>query len=734
MLAIPMAGAAEVLTIERIFDSPTLSGPGLRNLKVSPAGDRVTFLRGKDSDQEQLDLWEYHIADAALRPLVDSLKLLPEEGELSEEEKGRRERQRIAGLRGIVDYVWAANGQALLFPLGGDVYLYDLTRSPDQAVRRITETEAFETDPQLSPNGGLVGFVRDQNLFLLVLETGREIQLTSDGGGVIKNGMAEFVAQEEMDRDTGYWISPDDQRVAFLQVDQSPVSITRRYEIGADNVTVIEQRYPYAGTPNVNLKLGVASVAGGDTLWIDLGANNDQYIPRVQWLPDGKTLSYQRQSRNQQQLELYFVDVSTGKQRRILTETSRTWVSLHDDLHFLTDQPAFIWSSERSGFQHLYLFDLEGRLIRPLTAGQWQVDALKGVNETAGEIYFTATEASVLESQLYRQSLTAETPEKVTRVTRRAGMHGINMNPNGQVYLDRFSSPDQPPQVSLHGADGTRLTWLIENALDADHPYHPYLDAHRPTEFGTLEAEDGQLLHYRIIKPLGFQAGRQYPVFMYLYAGPTGQTVTRSWGRRLLIEQYMAQHGYVVFSIDNRGTPRRGVAFQEPAFKRLGQVELIDQVAGLNFIKSRDFVDPERVGLFGWSYGGYATLMGLMQFPDQWAMGVSVAPVTDWALYDTHYTERYMSTPQENPEGYQAGNVLTYAGRLQQPLMVIHGMADDNVLFSNSTKLFKKLQDENILFDVMTYPGGKHGISGQAAQTHVYRTITGYFDRHLKPE
>jgi len=723
---------AEPLTIERIFASPDLSGPGLRSPRVSPAGDRITVLRGKDSDREQLDLWEYHVADGELRVLVDSKVLMPEAVELSEEEKARRERQRIAGLRGIVDYRWARSGEAILFPLGGDIYLFDLTVDRDEAVRRLTRTEAFETDPQLSPQGSLVAFVRNQDLYLIDRASGDERRLTTDGGGVIKNGMAEFVAQEEMGRNSGYWIAPDDARIAFLRVDESPVAVTTRYEIEADTVEVVEQRYPYAGTPNVQITLGVIDLASGETRWIDLGEERDFYLPRVKWLPDARTLAVQRQARDQRRMDLLFVDVMSGATRTVLSETAETWVDIHDDLHFLSDQAAFIWSSARSGFSHLYLYSLDGELIRSLTAGAWQVGALEGVDEAGGVLYFTGTEATPLDRHLYRQALDTSAPADVARITERPGTHDIDMNRSGQIYIDRYSSPDQPPQLSLHRADGERLTWLVENALDADHPYHPYLQAHRPTEFGTLKAEDGQTLHYRILKPGEFDAGQQYPVFMYVYGGPAGQTVTRSWGRRVLFEQYMAQQGYVVFSLDNRGTPRRGVAFEAPIHRRAATVEIADQLRGLEFIKARPWVDGDRVGLFGWSYGGYATLMGLMQAPQAWALGVAVAPVTDWSLYDTHYTERYLGTPQDNAEGYRFGNVLTHAARLERPLLVIHGMADDNVLFTNSTVLFKRLQDENILFDAMTYPGGKHGISGQAAQTHVYRTIAAYFDRHLK--
>lgn len=733
----------QTLTIERIFASPSLAGPSLRALKVSPAGDRVTFLRGKDEDREQLDLWEYHIGDASLRTLVDSTQLVAREVELSTEEKARRERQRIAGLKGIVDYRWSRDGRFLLFPLNGDVYLYDTQASgntqvsgdqqaeSDQAIRQITRTEAFETDPQVSPDGAWVAYVRDQNLYVTQIASGSEKQLTHDGGGVIKNAMAEFIAQEEMDRQTGFWWSPDSQSIAFLRVDESPVPVTKRYEIEADDIHIIEQRYPYAGADNAHLRLGVIELGSGKTTWLDTGDNLDIYIPRVKWLPDSRHLSFQRQSRDQQQLELIIADPEGQNQQTIINEKSETWVALHNDLYFLKQQNAFIWSSERSGYRHLYLYDMDGHVIRPLTQGDWQVDKLTGVDEQNGQVYFTASKESPVEKHLYRQALNTQDPTTVKRMTTGQGMHEIEMDEGGQIFISRYSNRDQPPQIGLYNQHGQRLTWLIENAMDDQHPYTPFYAAHQPTRFGSLDAVDGQALHYRMTLPLGFDESQRYPVFYYIYGGPTSQTVTNRWDRRILFEQYMAQQGFIVFSLDNRGTPRRGMAFQAPAFHHLGAIEVEDYRTGIEYLRRQKYVDARRIGMFGWSYGGYITLMSLLKDADSYAMGVAVAPVTDWRLYDTHYTERYLGKPRDQTEAYATGNVLNYTGQLQDPLLVIHGMADDNVLFSHTTQLYREFQNQGILFDTMPYPGAKHGISGQAAQTHVYRTISEYFKKQL---
>ncbi len=723
---------SDLLTIERIIASPSLSGPSIRELKISPDGQRVTFLQGKMDDREQLDLWEYHVGEAERRLLVDSGALVAEEI-LSEEEKARRERQRLGGLRGIVDYSWSDNGDGLLIPLGGDLYYFDLNKSPAQAISRLTSTLAFETDARLSSRGNYVSFIRDQNLFILNIASGEETQLTEEGGGTTKYGMAEFIAQEEMDRDTGYWWSEDESRIAFVRVDESPVDIARRYEIYAEDVTVIEQRYPYAGSANVEVALGVVELATKQVTWIDLGEDTDIYLPRVKWLRDSRTLSYQWQPRGQKTLELRFVDTDNGAQRTIVNEASDTWINLNNDLHFLSDDAGFIWASERSGFKHLYLYDLDGRMLRPLTAGDWTVDRVEGINSNM--VFFTAAAEAPLEQHLYRQSFDTDTPREPEKISNERGWHNITMNDQASLYLDRYSNTDRPHRISLHDNDGEQLTLILENALDETHPYWPYVANHQATEFGTLTTVTGEPLHYRITKPKGFNANNSYPVFLFVYGGPGGQTVKDEWGS--LFEQYMAQRGFIIFSLDNRGSKRRGTTFESAIYGQAGAVEVEDQLIGVEYLKSLDFVDENRIGIFGWSYGGYMTLMSLFKASEEFAAGVAVAPVTDWRLYDTHYTERYLANPKNNEDGYELSSVFPWLEKLEKPLpplLVIHGMADDNVLFTHSTKLFKVLQDKGLLFDIMTYPGSKHGLSGEATQTHVYNTIAAFFERHLKVE
>jgi dipeptidyl-peptidase-4 len=739
LVACVMATAphAAELTIDRLFDTPPLAGPLIVGLRISPDGSRVTYLQGNPRDKDRLDLWEYDIRQDRARVLVDSTALAPTKEPLSDEEAGRRERQRTAALSGILEYSFAPSGRALLFHLGGNLYYSNLAKPAKHEVVEINHSNSFASDVTISPTGGYVAFIRDQNLHVYDIAKGHGKELTSDGGGAIKNGMAEFVAQEEMDRSTGYWWAPDDRHIAFARVDETPVKVTQRFEIAADNVTTFAQRYPAAGGPNVLVRLGVTDVRSGAVTWIDLGNETDIYLARVNWLPDGKTLAVQRESRDQRRLDLLFADIESGRSHVVLTETSKTWIELHNELSFLTHSREFIWASSRDGYQHLYLYDYEGHLLRQLTAGAWTVDdfrgrAIKGIDEKNRLVYFTATEKSPTQRQLYSTSLDALDPHKVDRISRENGLHSVTMSSDATFYVDNFTSSTQPPQVSLHAADGKLMARLLENPLNAQHPDAPYLADNSVPEFGTLTAADGQTLYYRLFKPLHFDPAKRYPAIVDVYGGPGVQKVLDNWTGSSFT-QILTRAGYVVFQLDNRGTAFRGTAFQCPIHNELGNVEVVDQVQGARWLAAQEFVDASRIGVWGWSYGGYMTLMLMFKSPDVFRAGVAGAPVTDWSLYDTHYTERYLDRPQNNAAGYAASSVFPYTQGLGGKLLIMHGMADDNVLFLHSTKLFRKLQDLGKPFDVMVYPGAKHGLVRQHDGRHAYATIKRFFDENLLP-
>ncbi|MDV6316854.1 S9 family peptidase [Idiomarina sp. HP20-50] len=712
------------LTIERLFSAPSLTGETPRALEFAPGGKYLSYLQGSEQSPQRYDLWVYNIQTGEHKQLVSVDQLAVGDVELSDEEKARRERQRISG-SGIIDYTWSATGEALLFPYNGDVFYY---RPGEEKARQLTKTEAFETDVKLSPQGNYVSFIREQNLYFVDIASGQETAVTTEGHGNIKFGMAEFVAQEEMDRMTGYWWAPDESSIALTKVDETPVPLATRSEIYADRIETVQQRYPFAGSENVKIDLGIYQLADEKMDWLELGKLDDGYLARVKWVGDSNRLSYQWQSRDQQRLTLWLYNHQNKTRKKLLTETADTWLNLHNDLYFLDDNKHFIWASERSGFKHLYLYRLDGSLIRQLSSGDWQVDELEAVDESTGTIYFTARKKSPLESHLYRTQLNANSAANPTRITSREGMHDIQFAANERSYIDTFSSPEQPKQVSLHGPTGNHLAWLAENRLNESHPLSPYLKQWRYPEFGTLEAEDGQTLYYKITKPTDFDAEKTYPVLVYVYGGPGAQRVTKSWGSEFV--QYMAQQGFIVFTLDNRGSANRGKQFEAPIYKNMGTPEIADQVAGVNYLKSLPYVDKDRIGIYGHSYGGYMALLAMFKAPDHFQAGVAGAPVTDWRLYDTHYTERFMGMPGEG-SAYEMSSVFPYSKNLKGDLLIYHGMADDNVLFTHSTKLYKQLQDNAQPFEMMNYPGKKHSINGRNTKIHLYSMIAQFFQQTI---
>lgn len=706
------------LTIERVFASPGLDGPSPRQAKLSPDGRYLTLLRNRADDRERYDLWGYDRQSGEWTMLVDS-EALGSGRELSEDEKMQRERARVGNLKGIIAYQWNADGSGVLVPLDGDLYLAKL----DGTVTRLTDTEESELNPKLSPEGEFVSFVRDRQLW--VGPVGGDAQpITPKEGELIRWGEAEFVAQEEMGRMTGFWWNPDGSRIAVQRTDESPVGVVTRAAIGATGTKVFDQRYPVAGSDNAIVELFVMDPDGANRVKVDLGDNPDIYLARVDWAPDGSALYVQRQNREQTRLDMLRVDPATGASEVWFTEEAARpdyWINLSDNYRFL-DDGSLLWWSERDGYGQFYRFD--GEDWQQLTSGDEPVTSLVGINEETGVFFYQAT-TDVLTQQIYRASLDGQAGGAL--LTDPGFTNSASMDQQGQTLLISRSSPSQPPQSYLADSDGQRLAWVEENALDADHPYAPYLASHVWPEFGTLPAEDGTPLHYMMLKPK-MEPGKKYPVFIMHYGGPGPQMVDRGWKGALA--QAIVDKGYVYFVLDNRGSANRGVAFEQPIYHAMGGVEVRDQKAGAEFLKSLDFVDPDKLAIYGWSYGGYMTLKQLQADPGLYAAGVSGAPVTRWELYDTHYTERFMGDPNTVPEAYEAASAIPKATEMTDPLLLIHGMADDNVVFENSTELISTLQEAAVPFEMMLYPGYTHRVGGPKISVHLWHTIFDFLDSH----
>lgn len=711
------------LDFGRIFASPALSGSVPREVKLSPDGRWVTVLRNRAEDRERYDLWGFDRQTSTWSMLVDSAKVGSGRA-LSEAEKMQRERQRIGELKGIVEYAWAADSRAILVPIDGDLHLVDLEGKTTQ----LTDTAESELNPALSPGGEWLSFLRDGRLWVGKVGGAPAKPVTpEESSTTVRWGEAEFVAQEEMGRMTGHWWSPDDRRIAVQRFDEAAVGVVTRAAIGAEGTHTFAQRYPAAGTPNVAVELFVMKPDGSARVAVDLGAEKDIYLARVDWSPDSGTLYVQRQNREQTRLDMLAVNPDTGASRVLFSEQAapQSWVTLGDDYRLLKDG-SLVWWSERDGYGHLYHYR-DGNW-RQLTKGPWVVTSLAGIDEDARRVYFTANRDDVLAQQVYALSL--DTPEDISPITEPGWWNSATMDKAGKTLVITRSSPTQPPQGYIADGKGERLAWIEENRLDASHPYAPYLPGHRDTRFGTIAAADGTPLHWMMITP-PLEPGRRYPVFFEHYGGPTSQEVSRAWQGPL--PQAIVDRGYVYFQIDNRGSANRGVAFAAAIHHAMGSVEVEDQLAGARHLQTLPFVDPERIVTYGWSYGGYMTVKMLQANPGVYAAGIAGAPVTAWELYDTHYTERYLGNPKTLPEVYAKSSALADASKIRDPLLLIHGMADDNVVFENTSALIARLQAGGTPFEMMLYPGQTHRISGPQTGRHVYETMFRFLERNGIP-
>ena len=696
------APAPPELTLERVFASPSLSGPVPRGLKLSPDGRTATLLKPRPDDRDRYDLWAVDVATGASRMLVDSTKL-GSGAALSETERMNRERQRIANVKGIAGYDWAPDSSALLVPIDDGLWLAKL----DGSVRRLTTTAT--SDAQLSPKGRYASFVRDRNAYVLDLMTGSETALSHDGSATIGWGAAEFIAQEELHRFVGTWWSPTDARLAVERIDESGVHVVQRAAIGADGTRVYAQRYPAAGTPNAVVELWVMNPDGGGRVKVDLGPDPDIYLARVDWAADGSVLYVERLTRDQKRLDLLRVDPATGAAAVVLTDAATTWVNLNDDFRAL-DDASLIVGSERTGFAHLYRL-ADGRLT-PITHGDWVVDGVVGVDQVRHTLFFTGFADTVLERHLY--AVDYLNPASPRRLTEPSGWHDVVMDKGGTAALITRSTPTQPPQTWLADATGRRLAWIEENRLDGHHPYAPYLAAHVAPVFGTIAAADGTPLHWRAFLP---PAPGPHPVYFTVYGGPGAQSVARTWPSPTI--QLLVQRGWAVFQLDNRGATHRGKAFEDVLYRAMGRTEVADQLAALAWVKRQPWAAADKVVVNGWSYGGYMTLKLLEAAPHAFAAGIAGAPVTKWELYDTAYTERYLGDPAGG--AYLASDALPGAAKIADPLLLIHGMADDNVVFENSTAFMSALQHADRPFDLMVYPGATHAAEATLG-VHVWQT------------
>lgn len=700
--------------------------PGLttpRRIEFTPDGQAVTYLFSGAGTLQQ-HLWRYDLASGERRMLTREEESGTGNEEFTIEEQLRRERSRLRE-RGVTDYQFVREDGdgplVLLVPIGGALRV----RRGDGPLAVLPGT-AGALDARLSPDGRRVAFVRDDELWVTAVAGDSEPrQLTSGAGHGITNGLAEYIAQEEMGRREGYWWSPDSQQLAYEWADSRHIPIYPIVHQGLDEPTIEEHRYPFAGKPNARVRLGIIAVEGAtETRWLDLGLGEDDYLARVAWRPDG-TLTAQTEPRDQRFLRLLTFDRVTSTATTLIEEHGDPWINLSDDLRFLPTGE-FLWSSEKSGFRHLALHAADGREVRVLTAGEWMVTAVVALDVTRRVVYFHATRDGVLERHLYHVSLDGG---PIERITSGAGWHDTIVAPDSGLYLDRYGSLEAAPTLTLRRlADNTAVATLFaDEAATAE-----ALGLQVP-ELTSFQTTDGTTLQAAIYAPPGAAAGdTRYPLIVAVYGGPHAQTVANTWGLTIdLRSQYLAQQGYVVLKVDNRGSANRGLRFEAALANDMGRVEVADQVAGVRWLSERPYVDGGRVGITGWSYGGFMTLMSMLREPSIFSVGVAGAPVTHWDGYDTHYTERYMGHPAINTVGYREGSPLTHIAALEGKLLLIHGMVDENVHFRHTARLVAALTAADKPYDLAIYPEERHMPRDAKGLEYLERRLVDYFRAHL---
>ncbi|HOL71210.1 MAG TPA: S9 family peptidase [Bryobacteraceae bacterium] len=704
-LSLVFAAGKKPVTLEALSSQPAPSTPGAPIW--APDGMSFVYTEGGK-------LWLYDVPSRSKTELVSTsvFEAAATKGTPPErfEFQNRRVREQFVQ--------WSPDGRELLIA-SGDLFLY---RIAARGWTKLTATPEPERDAKLSPDGKLVSFRRGHDLYVLDLATRKETRLTTDGSDTILNGELDWVYPEELELGTAHWWSPDSKSIAYLQFDVSREPLYPHADLARPRALLEPQRYPRAGDPNADVRLGVVPAAGGRTRWMDLGETRDKLRARVYWLPDAQGIMVIQLNRVQTELEVVIADPKTGKSRVILRESDKDWVNLRGDPVFLKAGHEFLWQSERDGFNHLYRYSIEGKLLGRLTQGNWEVVQVAGVDEAAGQVYYVSSEAGPLEMQFYRVGLSGGTR---TRLSKEAGTHVINMSPACQYYVDIFSNLTTPPRHTLHTKDGAEWAVLRE-------PDRRQLEEHDilPSEIVEVKAADGTLLYARMIKPAGFDPAKKYPVIVNVYGGPGVQSVRNSWPGGVSLNQVFAHRGYVVWELDNRGTFGRGHKFEAAVSRNLGSLEVEDQKEGIRHLLSLGFADPKRIGIRGWSYGGYMTIRALLLAPDVFACGVAGAPVTDWHNYDTIYTERYMGLPSENPEGYRRSSNVLAAGKLKGRLLIAHNLEDDNVLFQNAVQMVDALQRAGKQFELMIYPNKSHGLV--SGRSHFDELTLSFFERCLK--
>jgi dipeptidyl-peptidase 4 len=721
----PADAAQKKLTIEAFTALGGLTGRGPENIQWSPDSKTLSFVQRDDAGE--------HGALYAIDPVSGEKKVLVSEAKLAtlapdvNKLKNEREKERITRYS-VAAYLWSPDSKHLLFDSLGQLWMFNLDTG---TAIQFTSAPEPTNDPKFSPDGNHVAYLRKHNLYVRPVSGKDERQLTSDKDENLLNGEVDWVYAEELSVRSNYFWSPDSSQIVFLQMDETKVPTYPITDWLPTHPDLDQEKYPKAGDPNPVVRLGVVAAKGGKVKWITLSDNPDSYVPRFGWVRDG-VIWAQLLNRTQDQLELFFIDAKSGKTQKVLTESSPdAWINVTDDFTILKSGDRFLWSSWRDGHTHLYLYtfnkqnplDGEAKLQGQLTKGDFEVSAVNGVDEEAGLVYFSANVDDPRQEHIYSVKLDGS---GMQRISREPGTHDPTFSPNAKYYTESYSAALTPPRRSVCVASNATC--------------HPFWNSRSIAEYGFLEpknlelkADDGSTLYGALLLPANAQAGAKVPLIVNVYGGPAAQIVKDQWSAGVTdpFNELMAQRGYAVFAVDNRGTPNRSRKFVSAVRRQFGGVELKDQLTSLDQLTAQyPMLDKSRVCIWGWSNGGSITLYSLLH-TETYKCGISGAPVTDWHNYDSIYTERYMNLPKNNPKGYQDSSMPASAANLKGSLLLIHGTSDDNVHLQNSIQMINALVSENRQFRLMLYPGKTHGVTGKARE-HLYTMMRDFFDQNLK--
>jgi dipeptidyl-peptidase 4 len=710
--AAPLARESSPITFERIAKYPEPGWNVPRSIQHAPDGATITFLASETGD-DTMSLFSFDVATGRTSVLLRASDLGQTAATRSREEELRRERQRDRN-EGITKHVWAKHANVLVVPHAGDVFVRDA-----RGVRRLTSTPDAEIDPQPCDTGERVAFVRKGELVSMDVATSKETLLTTGAKEGVTHGLSDFNAQEEFGEPSGFSWSPRCDRIAYVEVDERHVDRVPILGFRNDRADLMMQPYPAVGTKNPSVRVGIVDLATRKTTWIRLPDDQERYFGRFIWADDGKALHVQTLSRDQKRLALLRVDPTTGATTEMLAQSSAAWVSF-SPMRLLKKEKTFLFTTEKNGHRHLELRSAtDGKLVRELTNGEWDVDSV-ALDEAAGRALVVGTLDGPLERHLYAVPLAGGAPVKLTS---ERGVHGPRIAESGDTWVDVHSSRERLPRavVVRQGKIAGELPIRRDDDLDALRVRTPKLV--------TVEGPDGTRLQAEVLEPREMRG--RHPAVVFVYGGPGSQAIVDSWSPRLLW-QHLADRGFVVFQIDNRGTGGRGISFVQRVHKRLGQLELEDQLAGAKWLAAQPFVDPERIGIYGHSYGGFMSALAMLEGKGAFKAGVAGAPVIDWRLYDTGYTERYMETPATNAAGYAASDLSKKVDGLRGRLFLIHASMDENVHFANTAILIDALIAKHAAFDLLVLPGERHGTRAPAAKTYVPERVVDFFVRELR--